>query len=140
MKMESCECCKEKWFHMTLSTMRVCKACRIQDGKAKRRDDEPFLYSAENNMDPGDIPEHLATLTPMEEMIIARAHVYMQIKRQRGLQYSYAGHCVTFTVKLFSELPRLPHVVDIVLRPPERLAGQAQYTRQFRAEFRVRVT
>jgi hypothetical protein len=39
--------------------------------KAKRQDDEPCLYSAENNMDPGDIPDHLATLTPMEEMIIA---------------------------------------------------------------------
>jgi hypothetical protein len=45
---------------------------------------EPFLFSRENNMDPGVVPGCLQDLTQIEEMVIAKAHCYMIIKRVRG--------------------------------------------------------
>jgi hypothetical protein len=33
------------------------------------------LMSAANDMDPGDMPDELPALTPVEEMLIARVHV-----------------------------------------------------------------
>ena len=43
-------------------------------------------------MDPGLIPPQLPELTMAEEMLIARAHVQMDISRVRGCQYKYKGH------------------------------------------------
>ena len=50
---------------------KVCHACFLRD-KGKKT---PFLMSAENEMDPGDIPAYLPELTQVEEMIIARSHM-----------------------------------------------------------------
>jgi hypothetical protein len=43
-----------------------------------------FLMSAENHMDPGEIPGHLLELSVVEEMIIARTHVQITVFRERG--------------------------------------------------------
>jgi hypothetical protein len=99
--------------------------------------------SADNYMDPGEVPVHLPTLTQVEEMVIARAHVQMLLKRVRGHQYQYTGHCVSFMqniIKTVDVLPLLPSELDIVLlRPSERLTGRdSRYRRQFQADFRVR--
>ena len=69
-KMEYCERCRERWFEMGLKD-GVCNKCFLAD--KKKNEDEPFLYSAANNMDPGCIPSHLPKLTQIEEMVIARA-------------------------------------------------------------------
>ena len=61
-----------------------------------KRDQTPFLMTAGNEMDPGDMPAHLPELTQVEEMIIARSHVQMMDHRYRGHQYHYSGHCVSF--------------------------------------------
>jgi hypothetical protein len=68
--MEPCGRCKERWFAMDLKD-KVCHACFLRD-KGKKT---PFLMSAENEMDPGDIPAYLLELTQVEEMIIAWSHV-----------------------------------------------------------------
>ena len=66
----------------------------------------------------------------------------MLVKRVRGHQYHYTGHCVTFLqniVQTVDVLPNLPEELDIVLlRPPEHLADDMRYQRQFRTDFRVR--
>jgi hypothetical protein len=99
--------------------------------------------SAENEMDPGDIPAYLPELTQVEEMIIARSHVQMMVHRYRGHQYHYSGHCVSFmqnTVKMVDVLPNLPAELDIVvLRPSNQVVkDDPRYQRQFRSDFRVR--
>lgn len=43
-------------------------------------------------MDPGSVPRYLPELTQVEEMVIARAHVQMLVKRVRRHQYRYTGH------------------------------------------------
>jgi len=65
-KMESCSRCKERWFCMDLKN-DVCHRCFNRD-KGKKT---PFLMSAENEMDLGELPAHLPELTQVEEMIIA---------------------------------------------------------------------
>lgn len=137
-QMETCGRCKERWFAMDLKG-QVCHACFLRD----KRNQSPFLMSADNNMDPGEVPAHLPELTQVEEMIIARSHVQMMVHRYRGHQYHYAGHCVSFmqnTVKTVDVLPNLPSELDVVvLRPSDQvMQGDPRYQRQFRSDFRVR--
>jgi hypothetical protein len=81
--------------------------------------------SAENEIDPGELPAYLLELTQVEEMIIARSHVQIMVYRYRSYQYYYTGYCVSFmqnTVKTVDVLPNLPSELDIVvLRPSERV-------------------
>jgi hypothetical protein len=138
-EMETCTRCKERWFQMGLSN-GVCGACLKRDRNLQ--EGEPFLFSKENNMDPGVVPECLRDLTQMEEMIIAKAHCHMIMKRVRGHQYHYTGHAVCFwqnNVTFIDALPSLPKHVDIVLlRPRGARMGEERYKRQFRNDFRVR--
>jgi hypothetical protein len=117
----------------------ICHSCFLRDKGGKT----PFLMSAENGMDPGEIPAHLPELTQVEEMIIARSYVQMLVHRYRGHQYHYSGHCVSFmqnTVKTVDILPNLPSELDIVvLRPSNRIMEtDMRYQSQFRSDFRVR--
>ena len=94
----------------------------------------PFLMSAENEMDPGEIPAHLPELTQVEEMIIARSHVQMMVHRYRGHQYHYSGHCISFmqnTVKTVDMLPNLPSELDIVVLQPSNqvIEGDPRFQR-----------
>jgi Domain of unknown function (DUF6570) len=137
-KMETCGRCKERWFAMDLKG-GVCHACFLRD----KRNQSPFLMSADNNMDPGELPSLLPELTQVEEMIIARSHVQMMVHRYRGHQYHYTGHCVSFmqnTVKTVDVLPNLPSELDVVvLRPSDQvMQDDPRYQRQFRSDFRVR--
>lgn len=94
LSMEECTQCKERWFNMKVSR-GICHACTLRDS-TQRRGAGPALFSDANNMDPGDMPPNLEPLSALEEMVIARAHVHMQVRRVRGCQYSYSGHCVSF--------------------------------------------
>jgi hypothetical protein len=93
-------------------------------------------------MDPGIVPAHLPALTQIEEMVIARSRVQMMIKRYRGHQYQYTGHCVSFAqeiIKTVSILLNLPEELDIILLRPSRQAiDNPRYQRQFQHDFRVR--
>ena len=137
-RMEECVRCRERWFGMDLRSDGVCHRCSLRDKSTQT----PFLMSADNDMDPGDVPTHLPELTQLEEMVIARCHVQMLIKRYRGHQYHYSGHCVSFmqnTVKTVSVLPSLPQELDIVLlRPSKGVADDPRFRRQFQRDFRVR--
>ena len=136
-KMESCSRCKERWFCMDLKD-EICHRCFNRDKGNKT----PFLMSAENEMDLGEIPAYLLELTQVEEMIIAQSYVQMMVHRYRGHQYHYSGHCVSFmqnTVKTVDMLPNLPSELDIVvLRPSNQvIEGDPQFQRQFRSDFQV---
>ena len=91
----------------------ICHTCALKD-----EGQTVHLFSAENNMDPGIVPAHLPALTQIEEMVIARSHVQMMIKRYRGHQYHYTGHCISFTqdiVRTVSVLPNFLEELDIIL-------------------------
>jgi ATP-dependent DNA helicase PIF1 len=140
-QIETCQRCQERGFTMDLKDS-VCRRCFLQDTDNRKQPVTPFLMSADNHMDPGVVPSHLPELSQVEEMVIARAHVQMLVKRVRGHQYHYTGHCVTFMqniVRTVDVLPNLPSELDIVLlQPPASHADDPRYRRQFRTDFRVR--
>ncbi|EAQ88882.1 hypothetical protein CHGG_05501 [Chaetomium globosum CBS 148.51] len=133
----------------------VCKRCHDKDDK--KRQDEPFLLSAENKLDFGAVPPELPQLEPLEELCIARVHVSVNVftvydaslresvlanqRQVRGQQYKYRGHVVHFlrdVGKVYSELPLLPKDLDIVILRPRGSEAVEQMDRQFRNRFRVR--
>jgi hypothetical protein len=124
-QLETCQWCQERGFSMALKE-GICHCCFLRDTDNRKRSVTPFLMSAENNMDPGTVPRHLPELTQVKEMVIAQAHVQMLVKRVRGHQYHYTGHCVTFLqniVQTVDVLPNLPEELDIILlQPPKHLA------------------
>jgi ATP-dependent DNA helicase PIF1 len=140
-QLENCQRCDERDFAMALKDS-ICHRCYLRDTDNRKRPVTPYLMSAANHMDPGTVPADLPELTQVEEMVIARAHVQMLVKRVRGHQYQYTGHCVSFIqdiVRTVDVLPNLPEELDIVLlRPPAQYSDEPRYQRQFRMDFRVR--
>src|SRR5467141_671368 len=63
-RMETCSLCQERWFAMDLKD-GICHSCFLRDKGNKT----PFLVSAENEMDPGELPTHLPELSQVEEMV-----------------------------------------------------------------------
>jgi hypothetical protein len=95
---------------MRLNRANICRRCRDKD-----KNKDYSLISDENNIDPGDMPSHLPTLSQIEEMLIARAYVYIEVKRIRGLQYQYTRHTVCFinkSAKLYNALLLLPKYIS----------------------------
>jgi hypothetical protein len=76
-EMQRCPRCKQRWFDVVLKADGICKRCHEKDDK--KRQDEPFFFSAGNKLDFGSVPEHLPRLEPLEEMLIARVHVSVNV-------------------------------------------------------------
>lgn len=142
---ETCSVCLEHWYDMKIKiqdSVATCARCRVRD-KTQNGQERVALMSAANNMDPGPYPAYLPALTQVKEMLIARAHVAIQIRRIRGHQYQYSGHVVHFmqnTAKITNQLPWLPSELDILILKP---AGATEsenslYHRQFQKDFKVR--
>ncbi|PCD22018.1 hypothetical protein AU210_015820 [Fusarium oxysporum f. sp. radicis-cucumerinum] len=71
-RMEHCARYQEAWFDMGLKD-GICKRCIAKD--KNKKEDEPWFFSAENQLDFGLVPAFLPQLTIVEEMLIARVHV-----------------------------------------------------------------
>ena len=65
-QMRYCTRCKERWFDVEPFENGVCRRCHRKDDK--KQPEEPYLYSAENNLDFGSVPDYLPELLPAEEM------------------------------------------------------------------------
>ncbi|KAJ5942032.1 hypothetical protein N7516_002200 [Penicillium verrucosum] len=73
--------------------------------KADRGQDQAVgLFSALNNMQPDEMPPMLPELTQMEEILISRVHVFLEVRLIRGQQYRYQGHVVHFLRDIGLEL------------------------------------
>ena len=95
------------------------------------------LMSRENHSLVPEAPTHLPTLTAVEEILIARIKVAIQVWLVKGAQWKYTGHVVNFmrgTGKIYRKLPTLPEDADIVLIRPARGPDGS------RAQFRKRLT
>ena len=82
-----CLRCKERWFDIQTQPDDVCKRCHQKDDK--KRQDEPFFYSAANHLDFGDVPTELPQLEPIEEMLISRVHVSVSVYSVHNPPQSY---------------------------------------------------
>ncbi|XP_044720079.1 ATP-dependent DNA helicase PIF1 [Hirsutella rhossiliensis] len=124
---------------MKRNSLKICSRCIGRD--RKKALDEPYFFSAANNLDFGEVPGNLPDLTMVEEMLIARIHVHVKVLQVRGAQYKYRGHVIHFLRnigRLFEELPVLPKELDIVLLRPPNMEGDPRFQQQFARDFRVR--
>ena len=138
-QMEYCSRCRECWFQIEMDYDGICSRCYRKD--EKRGPDEPYFFSAENQLDFGPVPTRLPELTPTEEALIARVHVHVNIMLVRGQQYKYRGHVVHFLREVglvYSQLPLLPRELNTVLLRPANTSSHANLSRQFTRQFRVR--
>jgi len=97
--METYSRCKERWFQIGLATegdnIGVCKVC-IKDADSLKDLTLPSLFSESNELNPGPIPSFLPILTAVEELLIARVYVHLQVIRVRGQQHRYTSHVCCF--------------------------------------------
>ena len=61
----------------------VYKAC-IKDADSLKDPTLPPLFGESNGLNPGPIPGFLPILTTVEELLITRVYVYLQVVRIRG--------------------------------------------------------
>ena len=61
----------------------VYKAC-IKDANSFKDPTLPSLFNESNGLDLGPIPGFLPILTTVEELLITRVYVYLQVVRIRG--------------------------------------------------------
>jgi hypothetical protein len=139
---ETCNICHRSWFRLHVYR-NECSNCRNDRVKYGGEGNYIPLFGSLNNLDPGPMPPNLPVLTAIEEMLLARVHVFMEIRQHRGVQYKYRGHICHFTVnvgKVFNRLPLLPQDLDIIiLKPPASDDDDpAAINRQFRKDYRVR--
>ena len=130
-----CTECDVFWFDVDVVD-GVCRKCR-SDIAAHRVP----LFGAENDMAPGQVDPSLPTLSQVEKMLIARVHVYVEVRQIRGQQYRYSGNVVNFhrdTATLCHELPHLPRDLDILLLNPSNTNASHRLQRQFARDHRVR--
>ncbi|TVY65458.1 ATP-dependent DNA helicase pif1 [Fusarium oxysporum f. sp. cubense] len=138
-QMQFCSRCQECWFQMKIDCDGICARCYRKD--EKRRADEPYFFSADNQLDFGPVPARLPQLTPTEESLITRVHVHVNIMLVRGQQYKYRGHVVHFLREVglvYNQFPLLPQELNIVLLRPVNTSSHANLSRQFTRQFRVR--
>ena len=61
----------------------ICKAC-IKDADSLKDPTLPPLFSKSNGLNLGPISSFLPILTAVEELLITRVYVYLQVVRVRG--------------------------------------------------------
>src|SRR2546421_106808 len=103
-----CPVCNERFMSITL-IKGECRRCHAEKSSTKK-------FSAENNMDPGEVPEELKDLSEIEEMLIARVFPVLSVYRLRGGQHGYRGNVINFPQdvgEFASRLPRSPSSLDL---------------------------
>ena len=73
----------------------IYKDC-IKDANSLKNPTLPPLFSKSNGLNPGPIPSFLPILTAVEELLIARIYVHLQVVRVRSQQHRYTGHICCF--------------------------------------------
>src|SRR6266700_1335063 len=97
--METCSRCKEQWFQIGLAmegdNIGVYKAY-IKDADSLKDPTLPPLFGESNRLDLGPIFSFLPILTAVEELLIARVYIYLQVVHIHGQQHRYTGHVCCF--------------------------------------------
>jgi|SRR6266540_6064271 len=93
--------CNERSPSMVINKEK-CHHCHLDKNSSKR-------FSAENNMDPGDVSEQLKDLTEIEEMLIAQVFTVVSVYKLHGGQHGYRGNVINFAQDIWKFTTRLPH-------------------------------
>ena len=74
----------------------ICRAC-IKDADSLKDLTLFSLFGKSNGLNLGPVPSFLSILTAVEELLIARVYIYLQVVRIRGQQHCYTGHVCCFS-------------------------------------------
>jgi hypothetical protein len=74
----------------------IYKAC-IKDADGLKDLTLPPLFSESNGLNLGPIPGFLPVLTAVEELLITRVYVYLQVVRIYSQQHRYTGYIYYFS-------------------------------------------
>ena len=113
-----CLVCNERFPSIKL-VMGECQHCYNDKNTPKR-------FSAENNMDPKNLPEELQDLTEIEEMLIAQIFSIISVYCLREGQYAYKGNVINFPqdVREFTtRLPRHPISLNVLVMRRQSATG-----------------
>ena len=77
------------------NSIGICKAY-IKDTNSFKNLVLPSLFSKSNKLNLGSASSFLPILTAVEELLIARIYIYLQVIHIRG-QYYYIGHVFALT-------------------------------------------
>ena len=100
LKYTTCSRCGRTFPGLTISS-GLCMPCK-QDPTQKK-------FTAENNMDPGVVPDELKDLTYIEQMLIAQIHPVVSLYKIQGGQIAYKGNVINFRQNIESYTTVLPH-------------------------------
>ena len=118
----------------------VYKVC-IKDANSLKDLTLPPLFSKSNGLNLGPIPGFLPILTAVEEFLIARVYIYLQVVYIRGQQHHYTSHVCCFgqnTLKTWRQLLRLPFKLDILIIKPAAVEGGKYLSWRFTKQYTVR--
>ena len=112
LKIETCNICNEKWpIYGQIRQEDRCDRC-------KREKNPPFLYSDDNDMDPGVQPDELKGLTQAEELLISGVIPIISVHKLPYGQMGYKGHVINFPQEVSEVaeiLPRLPNDLKLLI-------------------------
>jgi hypothetical protein len=100
-------------------------------------------FSAANDMNSGPMSSGLSMLSQIEKMLIARIHVYVEVRQIREQQYRYKNNVVNFHRKsddLLSKLSLLSKDIHVILLKSLNSNEDHRLQRQFLRQHRVRRT
>ncbi|CAG8555855.1 17156_t:CDS:2 [Racocetra fulgida] len=119
---------KQKQQHRALNNLDVTGG-RLNDQENEQTDKNiPKKFSAENNIDPGDVPEELQGLTEIEKMLIAQIFLVILVYCLREGQYAYKRNVINFPQdvhEFVTHLPRHPSSLDVLVVRRQFLSGPA---------------
>ena len=120
-----CNICKERRINMAMGTDTICRGCFRDKNTVK-------MFSVENKMDPGPVPNELKDLSITEQQLICRVSPAIHIHMLKHGGISSSGHCVTFPQQVNEPaqiLPNLPSEINII---KVQKKGRNDSSKQFR--------
>ena len=96
--------CTFYFLYLGIPQTHRCKRC---NGDKKN----PKAFSADSDMEPGDVPPQIEGMTQVEQMVIAKVAPIMPVYRLKGGQYVHGNHVVNIpqdVTGFTTSLPRLP--------------------------------
>ena len=79
----------------------IYKAC-IRDANSLKDLALPSLFSKGNELNPGPVSNFLPILTAVEEPLIARVYIYLQVVRVHSQQHCYTSHVYCFSQNILA--------------------------------------
>ena len=134
--MELYQRCYYRWFGLDLRN-NVYSQCRY----CNRNNIFFIFFSAENKLALSLMPSDLQKFIQIEEMLIVRVYIHVQVISICGAQYKYSGYIVNFLYNVgtvYSQFPRLLKELDVIILRPYNAPIYDRLRRQFRRNFHMR--